>query len=51
MYSQMEAKVVMGKLLQRFTFTFPQDYKLEPVTNGVLQPKGVIPCVISPRLV
>ena len=42
----MEAKVIMGKLLQNFEFTFPKGCNLKTVTIGVLQPKGAIPCTL-----
>ena len=42
----MEAKVIMGKLLQNFKFAFPQGCTLIPVTVGVLQPQGDIPCTL-----
>jgi hypothetical protein len=43
---QMEAKVIMGKLLQNFEFTFPKGCILTPVTVGVLQPMGDISCTL-----
>ena len=42
----MEAKVIMGKLLQNFEFSLPDEYILIPVTVGVLQPEGDIPCTL-----
>lgn len=46
---QMEAKVIMGNLLLNFEFTLPDKYVLTPVTVGVLQPKGDIPCTLVKR--
>ena len=46
---QMEAKVVLSKLLQNFTISLPEDYKLVPVARATTQPKDNVPCTLECR--
>jgi len=39
----MEAKVVLAKLLQMFTISLPENYKLIAVSRTTTQPKDNIP--------
>ena len=45
----MEIKIVIARLLQKFTFTIPCDYKIEPEQKVTQQLKGEVYCKCSPR--
>ena len=47
--TQIEARVIMARLLQKFDFSLPEDYKVELVASTTLQPKGPVPCTVSCR--
>ena len=45
----MEAKVVLGKLLQNFSISLPDNYKLVPADRTTKQPKDMVPCTLEVR--
>ncbi len=47
MYLQMEAKMILARLVQTYLVTLPSDYKLVRVQNTSLQPKGGVKCTIQ----
>ena len=46
---QMEAKMILARLIQTFKLTLPPDYKLVVVQRGTLQPKDDVPCAVELR--
>ncbi|KAM9840440.1 cholesterol 24-hydroxylase-like [Aulostomus maculatus] len=48
-FAQMEAKVVMAKLLQRFDFTLTPGQSFDILDTGTLRPKGGVMCTIKQR--
>ncbi|XP_077366680.1 cholesterol 24-hydroxylase-like isoform X2 [Festucalex cinctus] len=48
-FAQMEAKVVMAKLLQRFEFVLTPGQSLEIRDLGTLRPKGGVVCAVTHR--
>lgn len=48
-FSQMEAKVVMAKLLQRFDFTLVPGQTFDLVDTGTLRPKSGVVCSVRHR--
>uniref|UniRef100_A0A8D3D9K8 Cholesterol 24-hydroxylase n=1 Tax=Scophthalmus maximus TaxID=52904 RepID=A0A8D3D9K8_SCOMX len=48
-FAQMEAKVVMAKLLQRFDFTLVPGQTFDMVDTGTLRPKSGVVCSIGHR--
>ncbi|XP_033846327.1 cholesterol 24-hydroxylase-like isoform X3 [Periophthalmus magnuspinnatus] len=48
-FAQMEAKVVMAKLLQRFDFTLVPGQSFDVRDTGTLRPKSGVPCTIKHR--
>lgn len=44
---QMEAKVIVARLVQTFQFTLPTDYKLVIAQRLTVQPKDNVPCTIT----
>lgn len=48
-FSQMEAKVVMSKLLQRFEFELVERQSFDIVDNATLRPKDGVICRLRPR--
>ncbi|XP_019408042.1 PREDICTED: cholesterol 24-hydroxylase isoform X1 [Crocodylus porosus] len=49
-FSQMEAKVVMAKLLQRFEFQLAPGQSFEIVDTGTLKPRDGVMCILKPRI-
>ena len=47
-FMQMEAKMILARLIQAFKLTFPPDYKLVPVERTTLQPNDSVPCTLDP---
>ena len=45
-YSQIEARIILARLLQKFQFSLPADFKLEMELQATLQPKGLVPCTL-----
>jgi len=43
----METKVVLTKLLQNFTISLPDNYKLVPAARSITQPKDNVPCTLK----
>ncbi|XP_069807477.1 cholesterol 24-hydroxylase-like isoform X2 [Dendropsophus ebraccatus] len=48
-FAQMEAKVVMAKLLQRFEFELVEGQSFEILDTGTLRPKDGVICRLRPR--
>ncbi|KAM8847238.1 cholesterol 24-hydroxylase-like [Synchiropus picturatus] len=48
-FAQMEAKVVMAKLLQRFDFTLTPGQSFDILDTGTLRPKSGVMCLIKHR--
>uniref|UniRef100_A0A7N6F805 Cholesterol 24-hydroxylase n=1 Tax=Anabas testudineus TaxID=64144 RepID=A0A7N6F805_ANATE len=48
-FAQMEAKVVMAKLLQRFEFTLVPGQTFDILDNGTLRPKSGVVCTVRYR--
>uniref|UniRef100_A0A3B5AMI3 Cholesterol 24-hydroxylase n=1 Tax=Stegastes partitus TaxID=144197 RepID=A0A3B5AMI3_9TELE len=48
-FAQMEAKVVMAKLLQRYDFTLVPGQSFDILDTGTLRPKSGVVCTISHR--
>ncbi|XP_068199448.1 cholesterol 24-hydroxylase-like [Antennarius striatus] len=48
-FAQMEAKVVMAKLIQRFDFTLLPGQSFEIRDTGTLKPKGGVMCYVTHR--
>ena len=48
LFMQMEAKVIMSRLLQQFRISLPEGYELRETSNTTLQPKGNVPCTLTP---
>ncbi|KAM9798342.1 cholesterol 24-hydroxylase-like [Neosynchiropus ocellatus] len=48
-FAQMEAKVVMAKLLQRFDFTLTPGQSFDILDTGTLRPKGGVMCLVKHR--
>nr|XP_020459316.1 cholesterol 24-hydroxylase-like [Monopterus albus] len=48
-FAQMEAKVVMAKLLQRFDFTLVPGQTFDILDTGTLRPKSGVVCTVSHR--
>ncbi|XP_039874192.1 cholesterol 24-hydroxylase-like isoform X2 [Simochromis diagramma] len=48
-FAQMEAKVVMAKLLQRFDFTLVPEQTFDILDAGTLRPKSGVLCTLSHR--
>ncbi|XP_077125692.1 cholesterol 24-hydroxylase-like [Ranitomeya variabilis] len=48
-FSQMEAKVVMAKLLQRFEFQLTDGQSFDMVDSGTLRPKDGVMCRVRPQ--
>uniref|UniRef100_A0A3Q0RET5 Cytochrome P450, family 46, subfamily A, polypeptide 1, tandem duplicate 4 n=1 Tax=Amphilophus citrinellus TaxID=61819 RepID=A0A3Q0RET5_AMPCI len=48
-FAQMEAKVVMAKLLQRFDFTLVPGQTFDILDAGTLRPKSGVVCILSHR--
>ena len=46
---QMEAKIVLARLLSTFQFTLPENYELVPVVKFTQQPRGTVPCTLQLR--
>ena len=44
---QMEAKVIMSRLLQTFKFALSEDYVLKLVNNITLQPRDGVLCTVE----
>ena len=44
---QIEAKVILARLLQTFKVTLQPSYKLVVVEPAALQPKGGVPCTLE----
>ncbi len=43
----MEAKIALARIIQTFTITFPEDYKIQAIVRVTLQPKDDLKCTIS----
>ncbi|XP_065449661.1 cholesterol 24-hydroxylase isoform X6 [Chrysemys picta bellii] len=50
-FSQMEAKVVMAKLLQRFEFQLVPGQSFKILDTGTLKPKDGVVCILKPRII
>ena len=48
--NQMEMKIILARMLQAFTITFPSNYKLVIRSGMTQEPCGDIECVIHCRL-
>ncbi|XP_029453621.1 cholesterol 24-hydroxylase-like [Rhinatrema bivittatum] len=48
-FSQMEAKVVLAKLLQRFEFSLVSGQSYEIMDMGTLRPRDGVVCTVKPR--
>ncbi|XP_056401207.1 cholesterol 24-hydroxylase-like isoform X2 [Hyla sarda] len=48
-FSQMEAKIVMAKLLQRFEFQLTDGQSFQIIDTGTLRPKDGVMCRLKPR--
>ena len=46
---QMETKVVLSKLVQNFTISLPDNYKLVAAARTTIQPKDNVPCTLESR--
>ena len=44
---QMEAKLILARLVQSFRFTLPPDYKLVMAQRLTIQPKDDVPCTVT----
>ena len=49
-YAQMEAKVILSRLLQTFRVSLPPDYKFVVAGRFTLQPKDAVPCTLETKL-
>lgn len=43
----MKGKLLLAKLLQRYTVTFPEDYEVVEIEIITIKPKGDVPCVLK----
>ncbi|KAM4690204.1 cholesterol 24-hydroxylase [Rhinophrynus dorsalis] len=50
-FSQLEAKVVLSKLLQRFDFKLVPGQSFEIMDTGTLRPRDGVVCTLKPRIV
>ncbi|XP_074812321.1 cholesterol 24-hydroxylase isoform X5 [Natator depressus] len=50
-FSQMEAKVVMAKLLQRFEFQLVPGQSFTIMDTGTFRPKDGVVCILKPRII
>uniref|UniRef100_A0A8C4VDE3 Cholesterol 24-hydroxylase n=1 Tax=Gopherus evgoodei TaxID=1825980 RepID=A0A8C4VDE3_9SAUR len=50
-FSQMEAKVVMAKLLQRFEFQLVPGQSFKILDTGTFRPKDGVVCILKPRII
>ena len=46
---QMEAKILLSRLLQTYTISLPEDYKMVALQKVSLEPKDDVPCTLLPR--
>lgn len=47
-FSQMESKLLISRLLQTYKVNLPEDYKVIPVAKVSLRPKDGVPCTLEP---
>ena len=48
-FIQMEAKIVLARLLKRFTFTLPSNYEFVKAARATIQPKDGVMCTVQQR--
>ena len=46
-YLQMEAKIIMSRLLNSFTIRLPSDYVLKVVQRSTIKPADNVPCSLE----
>ncbi len=46
---QMEAKMILARLIQTFQMTLPENYQLIVANRGTTQPKDDVPCRVLLR--
>jgi len=48
LFMQMEAKVIMSRLLQQFRISLPEGYELRLTSKTTLQTEDNVPCTLTP---
>jgi hypothetical protein len=43
----MKSKLILAKLLQKYTVVFPEDYEMVEIQVVNIKPKGDVPCVLK----
>ena len=49
-YTQMEAKLILARLLQVYSVRLPQDYELMLFQSVTIRPKGPMQCTVEKRM-